>query len=214
MASLLANLKTRTKILGGFACVLSLLLVIGGTGLLTLRQISTAHAVVAQRMGIAAVGSDMELAFSMARRFVREFARTGDPAMAAQGDAASARTDAVIQPGRAEIKNPERPSKTRQIADMARHYIQAFDQVKAAIRLTQALPHDVLDPLGAKLLQDFTSQDHGHPSMHSGAHDAGRARQEAGHDVGPPRSPNRRNELSITAERSVRNPARRHAGVV
>ena len=153
--SRLTNLKVRAKILSGFGCVLVILAFVGGTGLITLMRIDNAAETVAQRTGVFNIASDIKLKFTIARRFVREFAHTGDPDMATQGDAALVKSKEAVDLALAKVRNPERQAKIREIAEVLQSYAKSFDRVKAEMKEARALQLEVLDPSGLKLTENF-----------------------------------------------------------
>ena len=154
-ASKLANLKVRTKIILGFSCVLSVLAVVGGVGLVQLSNISDASETVAQRTHVAYIATDIDLQFATVRRFVGEFARTGDPAVAKRAEAAQAKTREAIELGVSTIKVPDQLAKAREIGHLATNYAKSFERVKGLMKEVQTIHLNVLDPAGLKLRHDF-----------------------------------------------------------
>ena len=154
--SIIENLKIRTKMFIGFGLLLTILALVGGVGLIGLEQIRGADDIVAQHARMSVIANDIELRFANARRFVVTFAHTGDPDTASQGDKALAMTDSVIKNGLAEIKNPERQARLREIAGITGNYIASFERVKSLVRGANTLQRDVFDPTGAKLQRDFS----------------------------------------------------------
>jgi methyl-accepting chemotaxis protein len=154
--SIIQNLKIRTKIFIGFGLLLTILALVGGVGLIGLEQIRDANDIVAQHARVSGIANDIELRFANARRFVVTFAHTGEPETASQGDKALAMTDSVIKDGLAEIKNPERQARLREIAGTTANYITSFEKVKSLVRGAYTLHRDMLDPAGASVQRDFS----------------------------------------------------------
>lgn len=157
MTSILANLKVRTKILSGFGCVLAIMLIVGGAGLLALQHIDAANESVAKSTRTFTLANEVAAQFIISRQFAENFAYSGNPDMAARGDAALAKVEKVIQQGLTEITNPERLARIREIEEMTKHYAMSFDRLKDALNRSGKLRREVIDPAGETMLRDFTN---------------------------------------------------------
>jgi len=153
--STLTNLKVRTKILNGFGCVLAILAAVGGSALVALNHIGDVNGAVVQRTGVVAIAVDIELKFMAVRLFARDFAHTGNPDMSARYDAGMAKTRQAIDRALEEIRNPERLAMARAVSAAATDYAKSFDRLRGLIKERQTTQHDILDPSGLKLRQDF-----------------------------------------------------------
>lgn len=154
MSHLLTN-SLRVKILGGFACVLTFLMIVGGTAVLELRQIDKANALDSERSLVARRVSDIELNFEASRRTTQEFGHTIDPDMAKAADTALGETDMAIGRALSQIKDPNHMAKVQEIQKAERDYAASFDRVKTLLNKARELRQDVVEPLGKKMLQDF-----------------------------------------------------------
>jgi methyl-accepting chemotaxis protein len=153
--SLIANRMIGTKIAIGFACALAILAVVSGVAYLSFRTSAAGFATYAQRVQVVGIAREVDRSFLNVRRFARDYASSGT-----ESNVESARQElAVLQPllqqGLSEIKNPERHRALENIVRNVREYSGDFDQLVAAMHERKKLVDDVLDPLGARLEQDF-----------------------------------------------------------
>src|SRR5262249_27239732 len=112
-------------------------------------------ATYAQRVEGVNIARNVDREFLAFRRFVREFALTGDEAEIAPAEQGRNTLKEAVSKGLATFKNPERKAKMESISKEFETYAQYFDKVIALKREQAQLVKDVLDPSGAKLRTDI-----------------------------------------------------------
>ena len=150
-----ANLQIRTKIFSGFGCVIAILAIVGGVGLIALGQVGDSVGVGARRTQVLNAVSEIELRFAFVRRYVQEYVLSGDPDVAAHGDAALADARTAIDAAAPQMVAPANLAKIQSISETARAYAQSFEKVKALTNEARMSQREVLDPSGLKLREDF-----------------------------------------------------------
>jgi methyl-accepting chemotaxis protein len=150
LASLIVNVKVRTKIAIGFGFVLVLLAVVGGMGVRSLGRIARGNDTVVQRVRESEVAGDIVLRFAIARRLAGEFSHTGDPVIAAKAETALQSTKEAVDRGLATITSAGRLVRTKEIAAAVAGYAQNLDRVKGLLTEAQTLRLDVLDKIGTQ----------------------------------------------------------------
>jgi methyl-accepting chemotaxis protein len=153
--SIIANRTIGTKIAIGFASVLAILAVVSGTAYLSFHTSAEGFATYAQRVQVVGIARDVDRSFLNVRRFARDYASSG-----VESNVEAARQElAVLQPllqqGLSEIKNPERHRALENIARNVQEYSKDFDQLVVETHERKKLVEDTLDPVGARLQQDF-----------------------------------------------------------
>jgi methyl-accepting chemotaxis protein len=155
IVSRLANLKVRTKIFGGFACVLAVLAIVSGSGVVALSRIGDADEAVARLTRSVNTAADIALQFDITGRMVAEFAQTGNPAVLPPYEAAMAKTRAAIDRALATMRSPDRLAKAQDLATVSQSYAQSFEHVKAAVKQARTTEIEVLGPTGIALHDDL-----------------------------------------------------------
>jgi methyl-accepting chemotaxis protein len=144
------NRKISTKIPIGFAIVLALTAVISAMSYLGFGRVSAGFDTFRQRVTVVGIVRDVDREFVALRRFVREFALSGDEALIEPAQKQKMAVNAKIGEGVKEIKNPERHKKMAEIAEQVEKYGKDFDKLIALKQEQNKLTKEVLDPLGAK----------------------------------------------------------------
>jgi CHASE3 domain sensor protein len=158
LAKLFVDRKINTKIAFGFGCVLLITAVISFMAYSAFGQVSAAFGTYAQRVMAVGIARSIDRDFLAFRRFVREFALTGDEANIAPAEKERATLKEGIAKGLATFKNPERRAKMEDIARQFESYSKDFDKVVALKRDQTKLVKDVLDPSGVKMRTDLLEQ--------------------------------------------------------
>ncbi len=118
LLSFCSNCKISTKIFAGFSCLLVIIAIIS---LMAYRAFSGATEMFeayAQRVEVVGISQDVDREYINLRRFVREFANTGDEkAFAGAGKQRALLKDATAK-ALQTIKNPERLAKMREISGL------------------------------------------------------------------------------------------------
>ncbi len=109
--------KISTKIGIGFACVLAITATISGVAYQGFAKVSVGFDNYNQRVGVVAIARDADREFLAFRRYVREYAVSGDEADVAAAEKGRVVVKGVIAKALAEIKNPERLGKMKHIAE-------------------------------------------------------------------------------------------------
>src|SRR4051794_39818273 len=95
------TVSIKAKVLGGFGCVLVILLAVAGIGYWRFLGVETSFVSYAQRVGVVAIGRDIDRDLSELRRHVREFAIVGNPDEATAAMVFADRVKAEIDRGAA-----------------------------------------------------------------------------------------------------------------
>jgi methyl-accepting chemotaxis protein len=155
--SLIADRAIGTKVGLGFACVLAILAIVGGTAYLSFQTAEGGLATYVQIGNGTVVASDVDRSFVNLRRLVLTYAATAEESNVESANKEMALLRTLLTRGRAEIKNPE---WQRQFGDIARNveeFAKEFEQVVVQIREQRKLEASALDPLGNSLLEQFDS---------------------------------------------------------
>ena len=153
--SLLANRMIGTKIAIGFACALAILAVVSGVAYLSFHTSAAGFATYAQRVQVVGIAREVDRSFLNVRRFARDYASSGTESNVESAKHELAALQPLLQQGLSEIKNPERHRALENIVRNVQEYSRDFDQLVAATHERKKLVDDVLDPVGARLEQDF-----------------------------------------------------------
>lgn len=144
------NRKINTKIMIGFAIVLALM---AGLSVLSYRgfsKVSEGFGAFNQRVKVVSIVRDVDRAFVAFRRFVREFALSGEENLIAEARQRQQVLAKSVKQGLDEIKNPERRARMVEISEQFDKYGRNFDKLVALKQEQNKLTKEVLDPLGAK----------------------------------------------------------------
>ena len=155
VASVVTNLKVRTKITVGFSLVLVILAVTGGMGLHALIRIGEGNDLMAHSTDVVGIGRDIALRFAYAQRFVQEFAETGDSATAAQAEAALAQVKEAVDRALATLVKPERQAQAREIAEAVAGYAKNLAHMKTIRADLRISDRDVYEISGTKAHVDL-----------------------------------------------------------
>ncbi len=146
------NRRINTKIMLGFAAVLTLLAVLAVLSYRGFVQVAEGFGAFNQRVKVVGIVRDVDYGFVGFRRFVREFSVSGDEHLIAE---ARKRQDVLaksVKQGLDEIKNPERRAGMGEINEQFTLYAKNFDKLAALKQEQNKLTKEILDPLGAKTL--------------------------------------------------------------
>jgi methyl-accepting chemotaxis protein len=155
LSSLFTDRKINTKIAIGFGCVLAVTAVISATAYLAFGNVATAFQTYSQRVYVVGLARDTDREFLAFRRFVREFAVTGEEADVVAAEKGRTTLKDIVAKGLAEIKNPERLAKMRQVSEQFEAYGKDFDKLVVVRREQLKDLKEVLDPSGLKLRTAF-----------------------------------------------------------
>jgi methyl-accepting chemotaxis protein len=158
LAKLFVDRKINTKIAFGFGCVLLITAVISFMAYSAFGQVSAAFGTYAQRVMAVGIARGIDRDFLAFRRFVREFALTGDEANIASAEKERATLKEGVAKGLATFKNPERRAKMEDIAHEFEIYGKDFDKVVALKHEQTKLVSEILDPSGVKMRTDLLEQ--------------------------------------------------------
>ena len=153
--SLIGNRGIATKIGLGFAGVLALLAIVGGTAYLAFQTAEDGFASYLQHVAEVEIARDVDRSFLNLRRFVREYAYTGVESNVEAANKQQASLRPLLQQGLAEIKDPARHRLLENVVGSFEAYAKDFGQVVAQSREQKKLVEATLDPLGASLQQGF-----------------------------------------------------------
>ena len=146
------NRRINTKIMIGFAIVLALLAVLSVLSYRGFSKVSDGFGTFNQRVKVVSIVRDVDRGFVAFRRFVREFALSGDEKLIAEARKQQEVLAKSVKQGLDEIKNPERRARMTEISEQFEKYAKSFDKLVALKQEQNKLTKDVLDPLGAKSL--------------------------------------------------------------
>ena len=146
------NRRINTKIMIGFAIVLALLAVLSVLSYRGFIKVSDGFGAFNQRVKVVSIVRDVDRGFVAFRRFVREFALSGDEKLIAEARKQQEVLAKSVKQGLDEIKNPERRARMTEISEQFEKYAKSFDKLVALKQEQNKLTTGVLDPLGAKSL--------------------------------------------------------------
>ena len=144
------NRKINTKIMIGFAIVLALTALLSAMSYRGFGKVSEGFDTFKQRVTVVGIVRDIDREFVSLRRFVREFALSGDEALIEPAQKQRAKVTAKITEGLNEIKNPERHQKIAEIAGQFEKYGKDLDRLIALKQDQNMQVKEVLDPVGLK----------------------------------------------------------------
>ena len=136
----------------GFAIVLALLAVLSVLSYRGFIKVSDGFGAFNQRVKVVSIVRDVDRGFVAFRRFVREFALSGDEKLIAEARKQQEVLAKSVKQGLDEIKNPERRARMTEISEQFEKYAKNFDKLVALKQEQNKLTTGVLDPLGAKSL--------------------------------------------------------------
>jgi hypothetical protein len=104
-----------------------------------------------QHVNVVGLARDIDREFLAYRRFVREYAVTGEEADIAVAEKGRALLAGIVSNALAQIKNPERLARTRDLSEKFGLYGKDFDKLVGLRRDLDKISKDVLDPMGQQL---------------------------------------------------------------
>jgi methyl-accepting chemotaxis protein len=125
------NRKINTKIMIGFAVVLALTALLSTMSYRGFGKVSEGFDMFRQRVTVIGIVRDVDREFVALRRFVREFALSGDEALIETAKKQQATVTTKITEGLNEIKNPERHQKIADISEQFEKYGKDFEKLIA-----------------------------------------------------------------------------------
>jgi len=146
-----SNRKIATKIAIGFALVLAITIGISVMAYVNFGSVQDSFMTYSQHVKVVGLARDIDREFLAYRRFVREFAVTGEEADVAVAGKAHALLSGIISDALAEIKNPDRLARIRDLSEKFGLYGKDFDKMVGLRRDLDKIAKDVLDPTGLKL---------------------------------------------------------------
>ena len=144
------NRKINTKIMIGFAAVLVLTAVLSTMSYRGFGKVSEGFETYNQRVKVVGIAREVDRGFVAFRRFVREFALSGDENLIAEAKKRQDVLSKSIKQGLDEIKNPERHKKMAELSEQFELYGKDFDKLTAMKLEQNKLTKEVLDPIGLK----------------------------------------------------------------
>ncbi|MBI5132928.1 MAG: MCP four helix bundle domain-containing protein [Rhodopseudomonas palustris] len=145
-----SNRRINTKIMIGFAVVLALTAILAVMSYTSFGKVYDGFESFNQRVSVVGMARSVERDFIDLRRFVREYALTGEDAVIQQARARQTVLAASIKQAVEEIKNPERHQKMVELNENFGHYVANFDRLIELRQAQNKLVREVLDPLGSK----------------------------------------------------------------
>ncbi len=147
-------LAIKVKILTGFAAVLAVLVLVSAIGTFSTHRVGSSVEDYAQRVKVVAIARQLETEVATLRRFAREFALTGNTAMADNALKTADEIRRQIADGRDSIQNPERRQHLESLAAGFNTYMADFGKVATQRKELDGLIHEVMDPAGAQYQSD------------------------------------------------------------
>jgi len=147
-----SNRRINTKIMVGFAAVLTLLAVLSVLSYRGFVMVAEGFGAFNQRVKVVSIVRDVDYGFVGYRRFVREFSLSRDENLIAEARKRQEALAKSVKQGLDEIKNPERRARMTEIGEQFAQYVRNFDRLVALKQEQNKLVGDVLDPLGVKTL--------------------------------------------------------------
>ncbi|MCG6203859.1 methyl-accepting chemotaxis protein [Rhodopseudomonas sp. HC1] len=142
--------RINTKIMLGFALVLTLTAILAATSYRGLSKVSDGFETFIQRVTVVGMARDIERGFVGYRRLVREYALTGDEAEMQEARKRQAALAQSIQEASAATKSPERRQKLTELEQSFKQFGAGFEKLITLRQAQDSLVRQTLDPLGAK----------------------------------------------------------------
>jgi methyl-accepting chemotaxis protein len=155
LSSLLTDRGISTKIGLGFACVLAILAIVSTMAWSAFESSAEGIATYTQRVTVVGLARDIDRSFLNLRRFVREYAFTGQEANVEAAKQEQVNLNALLKQGLEVIANPERHQRVEDISRLTQSYLANFDQVTTRTREETKLQQGSLDPLGQAQSQNL-----------------------------------------------------------
>jgi methyl-accepting chemotaxis protein len=152
--SFLSDVKISTKIFMGFCSLLVIVAGISFVSYLAFSHISEDFETYARHVRTVGIASDIDREFLGLRRYVREYAVSGEEASVEGAQKQHAILQDVFARGIKEIKNPERHAKMEAMNKAFGEYYAGFEKAVKAKREQVKLIKETLDPSGTQLRVD------------------------------------------------------------
>jgi CHASE3 domain sensor protein len=149
--SFFANRKIGTKITIGFFAILMLLPLFVGTGTSSLREIGKTFSAFDNIMKVVATARAIDQQFTDLRRFVREYASSGNESLIAEAEGRRQKVSASLALAKSIVRKPERIAKLDDIAVRFDAYSNIFSKLVNLKREQMKLISEGLDPIGKTL---------------------------------------------------------------
>ncbi len=153
-AGMFSNLMTRTKIILGVSAALALLAVVGATSTVSLFNVSGKVETLVHEAQFASNVAKIERDTLSLRRFVREFALTGDASKVPVAEAAVKALDASIEKTLA-LADGETRQQNEAIAAEVKAYEEGFAKLVGLRSEETKLITEKMDPAGAGMREHF-----------------------------------------------------------
>ena len=144
----ISALSIKTKLVAGFACVLTILLAVAGIGYWRFLGVAGSLGSYVERVALVAASRDIDQSFSELRRHTREFAYTGNQDEGSAAAKASEEVRANIARGAAIAENPELHRRMQEIATQLTDCQKGIDEVFVLKRSQDRVVFETLDPTG------------------------------------------------------------------
>jgi methyl-accepting chemotaxis protein len=151
LTSIFNNRKISTKISAGFACVLVIMAAIGGTAYFAFDKVSTSIAEFIRLVEVGANTRDIDRDFLALRRYVGDYANSGDEGNLQTLEARRKKLAESIAEGRKIIQHPERRAKLEHISQQFEVFSRGYDRLLPMKREQLKLLREIIEPTGAKL---------------------------------------------------------------
>ena len=155
LSRLFNDRKINAKIAIGFACVLAITAVISIVSNLAFNSVSAGFETYNRYVAVVGNRPRHRPRVPSVRRFVREYAVSGDEAMVTAAEKEFATLKATVAKGLVTIKHPERLAKMQETARQIDVYARDFAKLVPLRRAQMKDTKEVLDPSGQKLRLDF-----------------------------------------------------------
>ncbi len=149
------DLKLKPKLFSGFGIVLAVFVVVSVLAVYSF--ITLGHEVdeYAHLVQEATFAEEVEVKFLKVVNEAQHFARTGDQTEAKTVIQHAKDLAVKIEKGKADISDPEHVKLVEEITHALAEYLHEFEEAAALVQEHNHLVHDVLEPNGAKVVEDL-----------------------------------------------------------
>jgi methyl-accepting chemotaxis protein len=147
--------KIGTKVAIGFGCVLAIMAVVSATSYLSFGRVAANVDTLARYNNVEGIARDIDHEFLALRRFVREYAMTGNESEVANVEKGVTSVKRAVDQGFKTIKSPERLAKLKEVQAQVDEYAKHFATLLKLRRGQIKTIAEILDPSGSKLRTDF-----------------------------------------------------------
>jgi methyl-accepting chemotaxis protein/CHASE3 domain sensor protein len=144
------NRRINTKISLGFAGVLALTAILATMSYQGFGKVADGFESFNQRVTVVGMAREVDRDFMAYRRYVREYALTGEATVIEEAKRREGALAASIKTAVAEIKNPERHKKMVELSENFERYSAQFGKLITLKQEQNKLTKEVLDLLGVK----------------------------------------------------------------